>query len=258
MRKICVINQKGGVGKTTSALNLAAGLSRSEKKVLLVDIDPQSNIELSMTLESSWTIYDFIFEGVALSECINSLGKNLDLVRGDGRVLRAEHSEPEKILGRLKLIDNYDYVIFDCGPSMTAINKVVMLYCKEAVIPTSTDYLGYESLTRMVKFLEEFADFNDHDIKLSKVVPTFFDVRNKICSLMLDKINNEFYQYISAPIRVNSKLKEAPMKKMSIFKYDPKSSGAKDYWALVQSVLCDEINYSSSKVEKVAVVKKES
>lgn len=257
MRKICVINQKGGVGKTTTSLNLAAGLARSDRKVLLIDIDPQSNIELSITLECSWTLNDFLFEGIAIGECINNLGKNLDVIRGDHRLLRGEHEDPEKILARLNQVKNmdYDYIIFDCSPSMNTMNKVALLFSKEALIPTTTDYLGYEGLLGMLDFLKEFNDFNDHDAPVSKIVPTFFDVRNKICVNILDKLNNEFYQYISPPIRINSKLKEAPMYKKSIFSYDSKSSGAKDYWALVQAVLCDEQKFNGKIVDRVETQK---
>ena len=263
MRKICIINQKGGVGKTTTSVSLAAGLSRSDRKVLLVDLDPQSNLELSIKLESSWTVYDYLFEGVALSECLNEMGKNLFLVRGDQRIMRSEQQDPEKIIERLNMIEGYDYVIFDCGPSMTAINRAAMLYSNEALVPTTTDYLGFESIKKMQTYLEEFADYHDHNIKLTKVVPTFFDKRNRICIEMLDKINNEYYQQVASPVRINSKLKEAPMKKMSIFRYEPKSNGAKDYWALVQSVICDEkkqadfANVSSQTRPQLAVEEEE-
>lgn len=245
MRKICIINQKGGVAKTTTALNLAAGLSRNERKILLIDLDPQSNLELSMNLENNNTVYDFIFQNIPLEECINNVAKNLDIIKGDNKILRTEdiiknNELIEQAKENLKSITNYDYIIFDCGPSMNAINRFILLYCEEAIIPTSCDYLGFESLTKTMLYLKEFSDFNDHEIKISKIVPTLYDKRNKICNISLESINNEFYQLISQPIRINSKLKESPKNKRSIFSYAPKSSGAQDYLALVQSVLCDE------------------
>jgi len=251
MRKICVINQKGGIGKTTTALNLAAGLSRFDKRVLLIDLDPQSNIELSIPMDNGNTVYDFLFEDVLYSGCISAIGKNLDMIRGDREVIYAEQdilNEKEGLIrlkNRFSTIKNYDYVIFDCGPSMSAINRSALLYANEVIIPTSADYLGYESLIKMVKEVANFANRNSHELAISKIVPTLFDKRNKICKTILKKIQNEYYQYASSPINLNSKLKEAPMHKKSIFKYAPSSAGAKDYMALVKSVLNDEGKYSS-------------
>ncbi|MGM5484575.1 MAG: ParA family protein [Nanobdellota archaeon] len=251
MRKICVINQKGGIGKTTTALNLAAGLSRFDRKVLLIDLDPQSNIELSIPLENSLTAYDFLFEEVLLSECVNRAGKNLDIVRGDKDIVYAEQdvlNEKEgmtRIKNRLNTIEEYDYVIFDCGPSMSTINRCALLYSNEVLIPTSSDYLGYESLIKMVKTIEHFSDRFSHELYVSKIIPTLFDKRNKICHAVLRDIRNEYYQYVSEPININSKLKEAPMKKKSIFSYDKNSAGAKDYMSLVKSVLNDEPKHST-------------
>lgn len=245
MRKICIVNKKGGVGKTTTALNLAAGLSRYDKKVLLIDLDPQSNIELSIELESSYTTFDFLFRGIILSECTNNLGKNLDVIRGDERLINAEYELAEEKTGAnarkaLDKIKGYDYVVFDCAPSMSGLNKFAMLYAKEVIIPTTTDYLGLESLQKTIMFVREFGDFNDEHIKVSKIVPTMYDQRNNICKESLTQIRNEYYQYASDPIRINSKLKEAPMNKQSIFSYASSSKGAKDYISLVQSVLSDE------------------
>jgi chromosome partitioning protein len=255
MRKICVINQKGGIGKTTSALNIAAGLSRFDRKVLLIDLDPQSNIELSMNLDNSMTIYDFLFEDVLFSECLNPIGKNLDLIKGDKDIIFSEQQVLEKKSGEIELknrlltIKGYDYVIFDCGPSMSAINRCALLYSSEVIIPTSADYLGYESLKKMLITLKEFVDRNSHDLSISKIVPTLFDKRNKICNTILRKIQNEYYQYTSNPINLNSKLKEAPMNKQSIFKYAPSSPGAKDYLALVKEILSDEAKYNEKDVD---------
>lgn len=249
MRKICVINQKGGIGKTTTALNLAAGLSRFDKKVLLIDLDPQSNIELSITLENSLTVYDYLFEDVIYTECLTSIGKNLDLIRGDKEIVYTdqdilnEKQGEVRIKNRLEMIKGYDYVIFDCGPSMSAINRCALMYSSEVIIPTSSDYLGYESLKKMIKTIKQFTDRHSLNLSVSKIVPTLYDRRNKICNTILKKLQNDFYQYISNPINLNSKVKEAPMNKKSIFKYAPSSQGAKDYMALVKDVLNDEAKY---------------
>ncbi len=248
MRKICVINQKGGVAKTTTSLNLAAGLARADRKVLLMDLDPHSNIELSIKLENSYTACDYLFEGVILSECLNKAGKNFDVVRGDERLLFAENElnnqdYAAKIRVKLDKITGYDYIIFDCGPNISVLNKFFLLFSSEVIIPVSTDYLGYESLIKMVHFIKEFEDYNEHILRVSKIVPTLYDKRNKICNTILEKMQNNFYGSISAPIRVNSKLKEAPMNKKSIFSYAKNSSGAVDYNALVQGVLMDESKY---------------
>ena len=252
MRKICVINQKGGIGKTTTALNIAAGLSRFDKKILLIDLDPQSNIELSINLENSYTVYDFLFEDVIFTECINTIGKNLDMIRGDKEIIYTEKdilNEKEgetRIKNRFNTIKGYDYIIFDCGPSMSAINRCALLFANEVIIPTSADYLGYESLRKMIATIKKFADRHSHKLSISKIVPTFFDKRNKICKTILNTLQSEYYQHVSNPINMNSKLKEAPMNKKSIFSYAPSSSGAKDYLALTKSVLNDESKFRAT------------
>ncbi|MFT4304827.1 MAG: ParA family protein, partial [Candidatus Woesearchaeota archaeon] len=192
---------------------------------------------------------------VLFTECINSMGKNLDMIKGDKDIIYAEQEILEKksgeieIKNRLSTIKGYDYVIFDCGPSMSAINRSALLYCNEVIIPTSSDYLGYESLKKMLVTLKEFVDRNSHDLVVSKIVPTLFDKRNKICKTILKKIQNEYYQYATNPINLNSKLKEAPMNKKSIFKYAPSSTGAKDYLALVKEILSDESKFNEKTID---------
>ncbi|MBU0472227.1 MAG: ParA family protein [Nanoarchaeota archaeon] len=248
MRKICVINQKGGVGKTTTAVSLAAGLARFGKRVLLVDLDPHSNIELSMDLDCSYTSYDYLFDGVILSECLNPVGTNFDVVKGDSRLLGvdgdlANQELSAKIREKLDLIRNYDYVIMDCAPSMSLLNRFFLLFSREVIVPTTADPLGYDSLKKMVSFLEKFSDYNEIDIKVLKIVPTLFDSRNKICRQVLEQINNDYYELVSAPVRINSKIKEAPRNKKSIFSYAPNSNGSEDYLVLVQGVIYSENSF---------------
>lgn len=246
MRKICVINQKGGVGKTTTSINLGAGLTREGKKVLLIDLDAQGNVSSSLNIDSYKDVYDFLFENAELGECVVHAGKNLDVMRSRETLTKAEFhlsqtDEKEYLLRhKLKNCTSYDYIIVDCPPSLNTLNQNAMLFADEALIPVSTDYLGLDGLRKQAKAISALNEYFDHSLAISKVVPTMFDKRNKISHKCLTEIQNEFYEVMAEPIRINSKLRECPMAKQSIFSYDKGSRGAKDYAQLVKSVLRDE------------------
>jgi chromosome partitioning protein len=243
MRKICIFNHKGGVGKTTTAINLAAGLSRKDKNVLLIDLDPQSNISLSLRVEHDKNIYDALIGKHELAQCILTIGKNLDVITSKENLTKAEYylsNQPNSkmvLTELLKSISGYDYVLIDCPPSLGILNQNVLAYCTEAFIPTSTDFLGYNALGKMQPILDEINKTYRHDIKITKIIPTLFDKRNRICKETLEEMKSTFNGVLSVPIRNNSKLKEAPKVGKSIFKYARSSSGAKDYAALVEEVV---------------------
>ncbi len=246
MRKIAVINQKGGVGKTTTAINLAAGLAMQDKKVLLIDLDPQGNIGVSLKNASHKDINDFFIETLDIRQCTVRLGKNLEFISSKKSLLGTELSmgrarESEFLLkNKMNGINGYDYVIIDCPPSFNLLTKNAVLYADEAIIPTSTDYLGYKGLLNTIELLHDINETYDHNIIPKKIVPTMFDSRNKICRIILDTIKNEFYELSTNPVRMNSKLKEAPRAGKSIYTYDKNSNGAKDYLDVVQMVIQDE------------------
>ena len=243
MRTICIMNHKGGVGKTTTAINLAAGLSRKDKRVLLIDLDPQGNIDLSLKVEAEHDLYDAMTGKIVLSNCIVQLAKNLDIISSKETLAKAEYylyrqDESKMMLKDLfSQINGYDYILIDCPPSLGILNQNALAFCKEVFVPTSTDFLGLDALKKMTEIVEEINKAYGNNAKITKVIPTLFDRRNKICKESMAEIMNEFAEVTSTPIRMNSKIKEAPKHGKSIFKYARSSPGAKDYGQLVEEVV---------------------
>jgi chromosome partitioning protein len=246
MRKICIINQKGGVGKTTTAVNLAAGLAKQGKKVLLVDVDPQGNIAYSLTAEKRLNLYHFLTGECSHIDCMTNLGKNLDLIHSDDSLTKVDvhlrkAKQPTHVLSeKFADIALYDYVIFDCAPSLGLLNQNVMLFSDEAIIPVSTTYLAMTGLTTMVEAINEINTHFNHRLEVSYIVPTLHDIRNKTNRLMLEKLKEDHKEKVTSPVRVNARLAEAPAAGRSIFTYDANSRGAQDYGALVKQVIKDE------------------
>src|SRR3989338_8738555 len=147
MRKIAIINQKGGVGKTTTALNLAAGLSRNDKKVLLIDLDPQNNVDISLATKGEYDLTEVLSNKIPINQCIVNIATNFDIIASSNTLTNFEkHMLMEKSLhlnSMLKGIKGYDYIIVDCPPSMGLLTQNALQFCNEAFIPTTTDYLGF-------------------------------------------------------------------------------------------------------------------
>lgn len=250
MRRICIINQKGGVGKTTSAVNLAAGLSRKEKRVLLIDLDPQGNATFSLQSKSTYDLHDYLTSDIEVNEAVTNLGKNLELLGSKESLVEVENeiakneNNVKKFAKKLRSIDGYDYIIVDCSPMIGSLSNLAILAADEALVPTSTDVLGLRGTSNTLKMIEKANNRFSHDLKTTKIVPTLYDKRNRVCKKTLEIMNNIYYDIISEPIRVNARLKEAPERHMSIFRYAKSSRGAEDYNKLVMNVLNDEKHQS--------------
>ncbi len=264
MRKICVINQKGGVGKTTTTVNLGMGLAREGKKVLIIDLDAQGNVSTCLPAESKKDLFDLLVENADLKECISVVTENLDIIKSKETLAKAElilvgENARETILKRkLQNLAGYDYVLLDCPPSLGLLNQNAMLFANEALIPASTDILGLDALRKMRHIIEKINEVFGHSLVVSKVVPTLYDVRNKVCNSCLKQMQSEFYELVSDPVRVNATLKEAPAEKKSIFDYANASRGAEDYRRLVKHVLADESKYGKLDRSDVKINVKEA
>lgn len=246
MRIIAVINQKGGVAKTTTTVNLATGLSRAGKRVLILDLDPQGNISTWFNKKSDKTTYDLLINSVHPAECIVTISPHLDIITSTSDLAKAElvlsgMNSRETILKRkMGPIESYDYVLIDCPPSVSLLNINALIYAHEAFIPVSTDFLALDALKKMQISIDEINDLFNHNIKITTVIPTLFDRRNKVCTDILNEIKKGYEDRVSPPIRVNSKLKEAPGKGKDIFEYAKNSRGAEDYMKLTQAVIASE------------------
>jgi chromosome partitioning protein len=256
MRKICVINQKGGVGKTTTLVNVAAGLAKAGKKVLMIDLDPQGNLGTCVNKTCMHDIYDVIVNGYDPISCIEEVENNLFIISSKETLTKAEmilvgEQSRETVLRRvLAPIAGFDFLFLDCPPSLGLLNQNAMLYADEIIVPASTDILALTGLKTMIKAIYKINEVFEHSAKVSLIVPTMFDKRNRVCKDVLNEMTNEFMEIITDPVHVNSKLKESPAQGKSIFDYDASCRGAEDYNKIVNRILGEQVELFKKKIPK--------
>ncbi|MBD3319181.1 AAA family ATPase [Candidatus Woesearchaeota archaeon] len=243
MQKIAIINQKGGVGKTTTTINLAHGLAKQNKKVLVIDLDPQGNIGMSLDIESEPDIYDVLINGVNPQQCYKKVDENFFIITSRETLTKAQMilvGEPsrETVLRRkLEPISDFDFVILDCPPSLGLLNQNALLYVDEVFIPASTDILSLKAMSNMIAAIKELNRVFKHQAEVTKIIPTLYDKRNKICKTTLKQMKETYGELVMDPIHASSKFKEAPGKFKTIFDYARNSRGAQEYRKLVDIVL---------------------
>ncbi len=243
VRKIAVMNQKGGTGKTTTAVNLASGIAEKGIKTLLVDMDPQGSVGVSLGVRSDKTIADFLMNRIALTDCTIPVRKDLDVITSNEKLSMMEfefvRDDPNAFRMREKFsnITDYKYIVVDCPPSMSYLGRAVLNFCNEIIIPVSCDYLSFMGTQNIIKSINHINEFLKRDIVVTGILPTFFDIRNRISHLILQDLQKNFQDKCLSPVRINTRLREAPIHRMSIFEYAPDSHGAEDYNLLVEKVL---------------------
>ena len=251
---ISVINQKGGVGKTTTVINLAAGLSIKGKKILVIDLDPQGNattgLGLSNTESSEQTIYNVLNGNKKIMEVIqNTKFKNLNLITSnvDLSGLEVETAGDSRRAFKLKdelasiLNDSgasYDYILIDCPPSLSLLTIMALVASDALVVPLQTEFFALEGLTQLMKTIQRIKNNLNPELSIRGILLTMYDRRNKLSSEVEKEARNYFKEKVyQTVVPRNVRLSEAPSHGVPVLIYDKLCSGSRSYFNFTDEFL---------------------
>ena len=246
---ISIANQKGGVGKTTTSINLAASLAKEGKHVLLIDADPQANTSSGLGIELREldnTIYECLINAIDPHKAIiptetknlDVLPSHIDLVGAEIEMLNLERRELllKNILAQVK--DEYDYILIDCSPSLGLITVNALTASDSVIIPVQCEFFALEGIAKLLNTIKIIKSKLNPDLKIEGFLLTMFDNRLRLSNQVYEEVKRHFGDLVfNTVIARNVRLSEAPSHGVSVIEYDPSSRGAKQYTALAKELI---------------------
>ncbi len=243
-RRMAIFNHKGGTGKTTTSVSIAAGLALRGYKVLLVDTDSQGNVGVSLGLKSEKTLYHCLVMGLKAQDCAVTVRENFDVLPSNETLAAAElylagRQNRDRVL-RDRLIaasSHYDVILLDCSPSLSLLNQNALVFADGILVPVACDFLSLVGVRQVIKTVKNVNSLLHHPVQIHGVLPTFYDARARICRDAWGTMKEHFGERCFEPVRATTKIKEAPAHGKTIFEWAPESNAATDYENVVERLV---------------------